>query len=90
LPTRPIGSATSRLRSRAYHNLRFVHIGFDDPQACARRAPRHRRDQLIYEKRKKYKEALGFYEKSLVVEDRVRGPGHPLTKQTRTAVNLVR
>jgi TolB protein len=53
------------------------------------RVTAHKIADIIYEKRKKYKEALGFYEKSLVVEDRVRGPGHPLTKQTRAAVNRI-
>jgi len=42
---------------------------------------------LVYEKRKKYRDALGYYEKSLAVEEVVRGPGHPMTKQTRMAVN---
>ena len=42
---------------------------------------------LIYEKRKKYRDALDYYKKSLAVEEQVRGPGHLLTKQTRIKVN---
>ena len=36
---------------------------------------------------KKFRDALGFYEKSLKVDEVVRGAGHVLTKQTRMAVN---